>query len=548
MTSESVTTEQATFSDYTTGGTHALQGYLDVLRRRWRIVAFVTLMVLIVVLGLTLREAPQYQAEALVVLSREDLGATLTGTVSTAPTGTDFSRLAQTDATDAESPAVVQQALDKLHLKRSPEAVLAHSSVTTSPSNDLLTFTVTDGNPGTAVALVNAYAGSYTAYQTRQDTASLLQAEQGIVSQLARLRRSHTALSTELLSRQSELKILKALQASDTAIARTAVHAPKVSPKPVRNAILALVFGVLLGLIVAFIREALDSRIRDEHEVSKALDRPILGHLSFSSKQRRGRPQMVAALADPNGEEAEAFRVLNVNLGYSVLLSEARTIMVASGGAGEGKSTVSANLAVTLARSGKRVILAEMDLRKPTLAHILNIEPTHFGLTDVIFHQHDLTDALVPVALQAVTTPGTNHPAPPMVIGNGSLRVLLGGSMPPSVGELLTSTLIPPILEKLSSMSDIVIIDTPPAIGLGDVTALAKHVDAMLAIVRLDMMRRASLGTFSHLLHSLPTTVLGAVVIGRFEQGGYGYGYGYGRSGKISEHPIEVKAPAESLS
>jgi succinoglycan biosynthesis transport protein ExoP len=548
MTSDSAAGEQATFGAFTTGGGHALKGYIDVLRRRWRIALFFTLAVPIVALGLTLREKPLYQAEALVVLSREDLAATLTGTVSTAPTGTDFSRLAQTDATVAESPAVVQQALNKLHLRRSPEAVLAHSSVTTSPANDLLTFAVTDGDSGTAIALVNAYAGAYTEYQTRLDTASLVNAEQGIARQIAQLRRSHTTLPAQLLSRQSELKVLQALQASNTAVARTAAHASKVRPTPVRNAILALVFGAILGIAAAFVREALDSRIRDEHEVAQTLGRPILGHLPFSSRQRRGRTQMVAALADPNGEDAEAFRVLNVGLGYSMVLSEARMIMIASGCAGEGKSTVSANLAVTLARSGKRVILAELDLRKPTQAQILNIEPRQPGLTDVIFSRRDLADVLIPVALQAQAAPGTNHTAPPMVIGNGSLRVLLSGSTPPSVGELLTSTLIPPVLEELRGMSDIVIVDTPPSIGLGDVTALAKHVDAVLAVVRLDMMRRTSLGTFGELLRSLPTTVLGAVVVGRFGYGEYGYGYGYGKSGDVTEQLVEVKAPAESLS
>jgi succinoglycan biosynthesis transport protein ExoP len=201
-------------------------------------------------------------------------------------------------------------------------------------------------------------------------------------------------------------------------------------------------------------------------------------------------------------------------------------VIVTSALGAEGKSTTAANLAVTLARGGASVILADFDLRKPTIAGLFHIASDHPGVTGVILDEYSVNSALVPVDVGQVS--GSSFST---ALHEGSLSVMPAGAASASVGELVSSNLVTPVLERLKSLADIVILDAPPALGVGDVTAIAPRLDGILLVARLGLVTRGNIAELGRLVHRLSPPLLGVIATGvdpGSEGYGYGYGYGYG--------------------
>jgi polysaccharide biosynthesis transport protein len=501
---------------------------VSVARKRWKLIIAATLIVLAAAIAVSLRQPKRFQATALVEISRQDLAATITGTPSTVATGTDFSRVAQTDATVAQSTAVAEAAIQAARSHLAASALLSSSSVTSSPDNDLLAFAVTSSRSEDAIALANAYAYAYTTFQARLDTASVQRAESGVAAQISLLNRRKAPLPSALTSRESELQVLQALQSSNTTVARPASKAAQIQPRMKRNAVLGLLGGLLIGFSLAFIVDAYDSRITDEREIVNRLGWPLLARVPEMSKKARAA-NSVASLDEPLEPMAEAFRILRAQLRYSLTINPARVVGVTSALTSEGKSTTSANLAVALARAGSRVILLELDLRRPTLGRLFALDRNRPGLCDVIF-----ADDSVDEALQAIDLGGAagQIPMPSRSVEAGSLRVMVAGPPPPNVGELMASDLISPIIQQLRSESDIVVVDVPPLLGIGDVRALADDLDALLVVSRIGIARRGTLDDLREAASTMPLKVLGVAITGGDHARGYGYGYGYRHSGR----------------
>ena len=185
---------------------------------------------------------------------------------------------------------------------------------------------------------------------------------------------AYGALYSSLVDRQQTLQSMQALQPSVASVLRQADGAVLTQPKTVRNGALGLVVGLVLGLGLAFLREALETRVRTTEEVSARLGGlPLLGRLPRPPKRLRRSGKLVM-LEDPASAQAEAFRMLRANLDFMTLDRDARTIMITSALEQEGKSTTVANLAVAFARAGKRVALVDLDLRRPVLARFFDLE------------------------------------------------------------------------------------------------------------------------------------------------------------------------------
>ena len=159
---------------------------------------------------------------------------------------------------------------------------------------------------------------------------------------------------------------MQALLGSNALLVRAASGAVQTQPRPTRNGALAAMLGLLLGVGLVFLRDALNTRVRTAGEVQSRLDLPQLGRIPEPPRRLRSGKGIVM-LTDPLSPAAEPFRILAANLDFVNLERNARTIMFTSATHGEGKSTTVANLAVALARGGRRVILADLDVRKPSL-------------------------------------------------------------------------------------------------------------------------------------------------------------------------------------
>jgi non-specific protein-tyrosine kinase len=238
---------------------------------------------------------------------------------------------------------------------------------------------------------------------------------------------------------------------------------------------------------------------------------------------------LLVMLEDPNSPEAEAFRVLRTNIEFINLERGARSIMVTSAVAGEGKSTTIANLGVALALGGRHVVLIDLDLRRPSLHRFfgLNGRP---GVTHVALGRARLEEALVTIPILTTATNG-NGALPEAATGErrraGSLRVLGSGALPPDPGEFAASGRLRELLRNLAESSDVVLVDAPPLLSVGDALAASGAVDALVLVSRLEKLRRPVLDELKRVLDRCPAPALGFVVTGADADRVYGYGYGH---------------------
>ena len=215
----------------------------------------------------------------------------------------------------------------------------------------------------------------------------------------------------------------------------------------------------------------------------------------------------------------------------------------------EGKSTTAANLAVALARGGRRVALVDLDLRRPYLNRFFRL-PNTPGITDVALDRATLQDALTRVDLGTGRRIPTNgNGSPRALMAPGSLDVLTSGPLPPDPGEFVGTSRLSEILNALREGYDLVVIDSPPMLRVGDVMMLSTKVDALLVVSRLNVLRRSTLTELRRLLDSIPIAKLGLVLAGadgdRKGDYGYGYSYGYGADDEAYAEPVEPERDHE---
>jgi Mrp family chromosome partitioning ATPase len=528
-----------------------LQDYLQVVRRRkWMVVQAVVLLTLAAV-AYSLHQQRLYKASADVLLSAEASLSTVPGT-PLAGLSQDPERTTQTQAQVARAPEVVQGALDRVGgTGMSVADLLASSSVSSWPTSDILTFAVTNPDSALAKRLANAYAQSYSAYRQQLNGDAIERSLMNVDQQLRRLQRSATSaertgragLSTltaygaqysSLINQQQTLESMQALQPSVASVLREANGAALTQPKTIRNAVLGLIFGLVLGLGLAFLREALETRVRTTEELSARLGGlPLLARLPRPPKRLRKSHRLVM-LEDPASAQAEAFRMLRANLDFMTLERDARTIIVTSALEQEGKSTTVANLAVAFARAGKRVVLVDLDLRRPVLARFFELDGP--GLTQVAVGHVPLEAALTGIAI-------TDLPAPRRRLslrrrGNqngkvtrelrGQLEVLPSGPIPPDPGEFVSSAALGNVLGALRERADVVLVDAPAALLVGDVVALSSLADGILVVARPTALRRKTLAEFSRLLSLVRTPALGFVATGEDDGKGHAVGTAVG--------------------
>jgi Mrp family chromosome partitioning ATPase len=265
------------------------------------------------------------------------------------------------------------------------------------------------------------------------------------------------------------------------------------------------------------------------------------------SKRLQSENRLVL-IDEPDGLGAEPFRMLRTNLDFVMLDRDIRTIMVTSAGEGEGKSTTISNLALTLARSGKRVALVDLDLRLPKIDTFFSLRGP--GVTQVALGSVPLEDALVRISIPEPIRKGfgekrLNGTGPVRRLtefADGALDVLPAGAIPPDRGMFLDSDALTGILDRLRERVDVVLIDAPPALHIGDAMTISRRVDAILVVARLNLVHRSMLHELARLLAMTPARVIGFVATAVPKEADYGYGYGYGYAASAGKQPESVKA------
>ena len=229
-----------------------------------------------------------------------------------------------------------------------------------------------------------------------------------------------------------------------------------VRPKKAVNITIGVVFGLILGVGLAFFIEYLDTSVKTIDDVEQALQAPVLGVI----------PQNVGALMSEGADSphAEAYRVLRTNILFSRKDTNWRTMTVVSGGAGEGKSTTIFNLATVFAQNGNRVLIVDSDLRRPSLHKILNVA-NNLGLTNYLLKQNSLEEVI------------QTTPVP-------SLDFMPSGRLPSSSIGILNSAAMKEFIAEAKSRYDFVFFDSPPIMGVSDASILASEVDMAVLVVQ----------------------------------------------------------------
>jgi Mrp family chromosome partitioning ATPase/capsular polysaccharide biosynthesis protein len=516
----------------------SLDDYLRVLRRRKWIVLTCALLVPLSALLFSLRQTAQYEASSEVYLNNQNLASALTG-IDDTTLFVDSDSAVETQANLASVPRVARRALSIAGVEdMSAEDLLAQSTVSQKGRSDILRFVVTDPDRERASLLATSYAEAFVEYRSDLDTAALKKAEDEVaqkLEQLAAAGRADTRLYDSLLEKQELLATIATLQTSRASVVRNAGEAAQVAPTPFRNALLGLALGLVLGVGLAFAIESLDKRVRHASEIGDGLGLPLLARIPAPPKEL-SKQDLLVMVAKPRDPAAEAFRILRTNLDFARLSgSDVRSIVVASALEEEGKSTTCANLAVAMARAGNRVCLVDLDLRRPYLARFFGLLHAH-GISDVALQVVPLE-----IALQRIDL-GTGKPAPPggqpPSAGDdeeGTLDVLTSGPLPPDPGEFVGTHRLQRILHELRDRYDVVVIDAPPVLRVGDAVTLGTHADGVLVVTQLGLVTRPALTELRRVLEGIPVPKLGFVVTGSPKSAGYGAtdaygGYGYGES------------------
>ena len=522
-----------------------LHDFLRVLnRRKWLAISAVAPLPAAAVL-FSLQLEPLYESSAQVLLGRQNLAATLAVTPNATPS-VDPRRAAETQVQLAQVPDLARRVLDTAGIRSStPQDLLEASTVAAVSNTDLLEFIVTDASPAAATRLATIYAREFTFYRRDLERAALREALKQIGEQLERLTADgaeSSPLAQNLRERQQELRAVEPLQVANAVVVRTGGPAEQVQPRLARNVALGFVLGVFLAIPVALLRDARDNRVRSAGEIGERLGLPLLARVPEPPRHLR-RDGGLVMLADSDGAGAEAYRVLRTSLefvnlyrplpagGVSRRRAWSGTMMVTSAIDGEGKSTTAANLAIAIARSGRRVVLVDLALHRPSLdtvsrdaPHVAALFrlPRRPGLTDVALGHVGLDDAISSVAIAEAdhTADGSHNGSGGF---NGTLGILASGPIPPNAGELVAASVVTGILAELRGRADIVVLDTPPLLHRGDALALSASADGILVVARLNVVTRPMLTELRRVLGSSPAYKLGYVLTGADYEEPIGY-------------------------
>lgn len=420
-----------------------LRGYVDALRLRWLLVAGTAVLGLVVGLVAYLVTPPVWTSAVTFYVS---VPPAVAGGPATA------AQYAQAKVSSyvtlVQSEEVARRVIADQRLDASPAAVAATVTASAQLNTTVLTATVATGSKDRSVAVARGLADTFGPLVDELDNAG----------------------------RPAEVV------AVDVVSGPTVPTAP-AGPDLKRFLALGLLAGLVLGALLAVLRDLLDLTVRSAAVAAAAVGAPTLGVVD-EDREDRGR--------------AESVRQLRTNLGSLRVgqgpPSRAVVVLVTSALRGEGKTTTALDLARSFARAGERVLLVEADLRRPVLAKALRVEPVP-GLSEVLTGRVELATALRQ--------------------GADGLDLLPAGSVPPDPAELLGSDRMATLVATLRSGYDRVLVDTPPVLPVTDAVVCSAFADGVLLVVRWGRTRRAEVSEASRLLGRGRATLLGCVLDGR---------------------------------
>jgi capsular exopolysaccharide synthesis family protein len=484
----------------------------NILRHRARWIALCWMAVTAAAFLFSVQQDKKYTATASLLfstgqLSQQIAGLPLTSTINQQAQESTNVKLVQLGDMAERTAAQLGGGLTKA-------AVAESLSISPQGESNIVDVAATSTSPTLAAAIANTYTQQFVSEQQGSNHRYYTSALALVNRQLAALPPSQRLSSAGLAleGRAQSLSVLAELRNGNVQVAQgAAVPSSPSSPKTKRNTILGALLGLMLGLAVALLVDRLDRRIREPGDLERIYELPLLGVVPHTPELARpGERRRV-------GTELEAFQMIRAHLRYFNVDRPLRVVMIASAAPGDGKTTVARNLAEAAARMDARVLLLEVDLRRPTVARQLGI---HFspGLSDVLIDAVSLEEAIQPVALDGA-------PA-----GHRLDVVVAGATLPPNPAALIESNAMHALLERVQAEYDLVVLDTPPLTVVSDAFPLLGRVDGVIIVGWLGRNRRDVAQRLRDSLRGAGAPLLGVVANGYHVRGlgAYGYSaYGY---------------------
>lgn len=302
-----------------------------------------------------------------------------------------------------------------------------------------------------------------------------------------------------------------------------------IRPRTLFNTVLAGVVGLILAVLVIFLIETLDDTVKSPDDITRLLNLPVLG-LVVRHETSDNHP---ITISQPRSPVSESFRSLRTNLQFASVDKPLKVILVTSPSPSEGKTTISANLGIVMAQSGKRVVMVDADMRRPRLHKMLGL-PNRKGLSSLFVQPKVNLDG----TLQKTATDG--------------LLALPAGDVPPNPAELLGSEKLFDILNQIGNESDLTIIDSPPVMAVTDSAVLAHRVDGVLLVLKPGTTKLAAARQAVDQLRRVGANPLGVVLnVVDFSRSRYTYyhykGYYYTYHYYYDESGNKVKSKKKKM-
>ena len=409
---------------------------------------------------------------------------------------------------------VAQAAATLLHPPGNPGSLLGEVSAVPNADTGFLTITAQDRDPQRAAAIANAFATALSNYQRGRAISSIDAQIATYSKQLAALPRSDAA---ERASLSQQIAALTAQRSSPGAGAQViqpaTASAVPLGSSTARAVELAFVIALLLGAGTVLVAEHSDRRIRTPEDLETLTSIPLLGVIAPSAFAHDWRTR---------SQDDETFEMLSAALTVFNLDRRLASVAIISPGTEDGKTTVAVGLAVAAARAGGRVILVDADLRRPQVATRLGIRVTA-GLGAVLLRQRQLSEVVGEYRVSETAR----------------LLVLPAGPPQPNPFSLLNSPEMRALLRQLEGLADLVIVDTPAALAVGDALPLLPAVSGVVMAVRMNQSSRAAVRRLQKVIAAADATVVGVVATASDAvTGEYGGARGYYDANSHNGHSL----------